>query len=177
MPPRRRGPAAKAPQPPPEPVHTTGSLSIQLLREELAARQDFLLAYRCQLSQALTNSQPAHGRTPAIVPAMEDDSQLVALRTALEALENEASANKVLEIQARESADQGMARRLALQFDAFARRESLDHAFSRVLQETDNAGREDIDMVVQRGVEGVLGLERVRELSVSSNLRSHRDQD
>lgn len=159
---------------PPADDEETNRLISSLLAQDLEAALSWGVAEQIQLELALADSDPSASAPAAFAAAepVEDDRSL-ALRLALDGVNSDlstAASVKLNQAALMQAADMAAARQLNAQLVAQGAKERLDHAFARALQGVDNDGQEDVDQVAARGVERVLGVERVRRYMVGLGL-------
>lgn len=152
--------------------HADSALIATMIEADLKNAEQLFELEAIQLAQALADSDPrppfpANAPIQPIRLAPERQTELVAMRAALTTAQNNLSLNAIDRLREREEADARFARALEVSFSAATKKERLDREFARVLQMADEKGEEDIDEVMKRGVEGVLGLAKVQEFMVS----------
>ncbi|KAK4705859.1 hypothetical protein P7C70_g352, partial [Phenoliferia sp. Uapishka_3] len=144
-------------------------LIAELLAEDLQQATAYHHAEQVQYALVLSDSRPGSPTLPLrpLSPSQfEADDHLAALRFALDGVQSTisvATVSELAELHSKQVADETAARQLSLQFEAAERRERLDQEFARAVQKADTDGF-DSDVVGGRGVEGVLGEARVRQM-------------
>ncbi|KAL8290135.1 hypothetical protein RQP46_003074 [Phenoliferia psychrophenolica] len=157
---------AAAPAPAESEEAANARLIAQLLSQDLQAATAYHQAEQFQFALALSDSRPGSPTLPLRPLPDEEDDHLVALREQLDAQQlhlNVVTAEELSSVHARQVADAAAARQLDAQFQAAARRAALDREFAQAVQKADQDGW-DSDAVGARGIEGVLGEARVRQL-------------
>ncbi|GAA5891649.1 hypothetical protein JCM5296_005497 [Sporobolomyces johnsonii] len=151
------------------------ALLASFLEEDLRAAEDARVAQALQLQLALSDSRPGSPQGSPTLYALSgaeeaESDEVLSLRRQLDLVNStlsKASIAKLAGSQTAIVADSVRARQLNEQFEAARRKEAMDFEFARALQREDDEGR-DSDAVAQRGVEGLLGERKVKEIMTSS---------